>query len=106
MKKIFLLLTVIICVLAVNACRSNQEPKKLYIEEGEYESQLNKEAQVERRGAAPVIESNYIFRVLPRDTYFYDEKDMPIEDTVKKAADYKEKRLWERPRRYKPGEYQ
>ncbi|WP_424244978.1 hypothetical protein Dip510_000086 [Elusimicrobium posterum] len=98
-----------IFALAVTGCgasaQKTDESKKLYIEEGEYDATLTAEAQNERRGAKPVVESNYIFRVLPKDTYFYNEKNIPIEDEVRTAGDYKAERLWKRPKRYKPGEY-
>ncbi|WP_428897538.1 hypothetical protein Dip518_001329 [Parelusimicrobium proximum] len=113
MRKLLAVCVVAASALALSGCYASKKSseyeldpnKRLYIEEGEFMSEAEANAQRERRGAKPVVESNYIFRVLPQDTYFYDEKNMPIEGNVKKASDYKEKRLWTRPKRFAPGEY-
>lgn len=111
MKKF--LLIILACML-VSGCyknlnKSSKEDRgssqKVYLDGAEYESELEANAQKERRGAKPVIESNYVFKVIPRDTYFFDENNMPVDDGYRKPADYKAKRLWERPKRYKEGEY-
>lgn len=106
MKKLIPLFLVLLVSVACSSSQKKDENRKLYIEEGEYSAELEAQAQNERRGAKPVVESNYIFRVLPQDTYFYDEKNMPLDDGIKTASDYKTTdRLWKRPKRYKPGEY-
>ncbi|MGB2578653.1 hypothetical protein AAIR98_000572 [Elusimicrobium simillimum] len=106
MKNLFSLFLVCACALFLAACSSSKkENRTLYIEEGEYESQIEQEAQSERRAAPPVVESNYIFRVLPKETFYYDEKNMPLDDGLKSVSDYKESRLWKRPKRYMPGTY-
>ena len=67
--------------------------------------EVSAEAQRERRGVAPLVESNYIFRVMPdKGTYSFDEDNQVWTDEPK-AADYKNtKRLWKKPRAFKPEE--
>lgn len=63
-------------------------------------------AQKERRAETPLVESDYIFRVMPdKGTYMFDEYNQVITDDPK-TADYKEaKRLWKKPKRYTPEVY-
>ncbi len=115
MKKILLLVFVLTAFLG--ACRStsttedSQPSKRLYIEDGEYDGDAAADIQRERRGAPPVVESNYIFRVLPKDTYFYNEKNMPMHGgeaatasdggvVSAETSDYKEPYLWNKAKRY------
>lgn len=67
--------------------------------------EVSAEAQRERRGVAPLVESNYIFRVMPdKGTYSFDEYNQVWTDEPK-LADYKNtKRLWKKPRAFKPEE--
>ncbi|ACC97825.1 hypothetical protein Emin_0263 [Elusimicrobium minutum Pei191] len=107
MKKLIPVLSVC-CIFLIAACSSSNkknENKMLFIEEGEYEASLNESTQNERRGARLMHESNYLFRLIPQSTYFFDEKNMPLDDVTKSASDYKAGRLWTRPKRYMPGEY-
>jgi len=65
------------------------------------------QAQKERRAEPPLVESNYIFNVIPDNgTYAFDEYNQVVTDDPK-AADYKaEKRLWTKPKRIKPDTYE
>lgn len=62
-------------------------------------------AQRERRGVAPLVESDYIFRVMPeKGTYSFDEYNQVWTDEPK-LADYKTtKRLWSKPKAFRPEE--
>lgn len=64
------------------------------------------EAQKERRAEAPLVESNYIFQVMPdKGTYGFDEYNQVITDDPK-SDDYSQtKRLWTKPKRVKPDTY-
>ena len=64
------------------------------------------QAQKERRAEAPLVESNYIFNVMPnKGTYTFDEYDQVVTDDPK-TAEYKDnKRLWTKPKRIKPDAY-
>ena len=63
-------------------------------------------AQAERRAQPPLVESDYIFQVIPhKNVYSYDEYNRVWTDEPK-AKDYKEeKRLWTKPKRHK-GDYE
>jgi hypothetical protein len=64
--------------------------------------QVEIDSQRERRAQAPLVESNYIFRVMPdrKNVYSYDEYNQVWTDEPK-VKDYKEtKRLWNKPKRY------
>lgn len=98
-------LTVFFCLFSlVFACacmpKKQTQPRRLYIEEGEYESDRNREAEGERREAPLIVESDYIYEVIPKDTYFFDNRNMPIDHEVRKDSDYKADRLWNRPKRF------
>ncbi len=64
------------------------------------------EAQKERRAEAPLVESNYIFQVMPdKGTYSFDEYNQVVTDDPK-SDDYSQtKRLWNKPKRIKPDTY-
>lgn len=64
------------------------------------------EAQKERRAEAPLVESNYIFQVMPdKGTYTFDEYNQVVTDDPK-SDDYSQtKRLWNKPKRIKPDTY-
>ncbi len=66
---------------------------------------VSAQAQRERRGVAPLVESDYIFRVMPdKGTYSFDEYNQVWTDDPK-LADYKNtKRLWTKPKAFKPEE--
>lgn len=108
MKKLLLLLPLILCACGQRSARNTYaDAPVLYIEEGEYEYAHRNETVSERRGAAPVVESNYIFTVLPKDTYFFDEKNMPMHGPANLQtvgapddADYKEPFLHKKAKRY------
>ena len=64
--------------------------------------QVEIDSQRERRAQPPLVESNYIFRVMPenKNVYSYDEYAQVWTDEPK-AKDYKEaKRLWTKPKRH------
>lgn len=79
--------------------------------EGAFQSDVDRaldisaQAQRERRGAAPLVESDYIFKVMPdKGTYSFDEYNQVWTDDPK-PADYKNtKRLWSKPKAFKPEE--
>lgn len=78
--------------------------------EEDYLSDLAPQAERERREAPPVVESEYIFNLEPspdqKSIYFYDDRQQPQVPGVPNDGDYKkEKRLWQKPKRYAPGEY-
>lgn len=66
---------------------------------------VSAQAQRERRGGSPLVESDYIFRVMPdKGTYSFDEYNQVWTDEPK-SADYKNtKRLWAKPKAFKPEE--
>ncbi|MDR0291311.1 MAG: hypothetical protein LBI01_00725 [Elusimicrobium sp.] len=107
MKKFSVLL---LSAFAVCACSSSQDKqttqaKKLYIEDGEYQTASKPSLQSERRAAPPIIESDYIFRIQPRDTFYFDEQDMPIDapPAAKAAAGKTTPGPMKRPKRYMGG---
>lgn len=78
-RLLIVLLLTVFCGGCFTAADKQAEGRRLYIEEGEFDnSEELANIQRERRGAPPVVESNYIFRVTPKDTYFYNEKSEPI----------------------------
>lgn len=64
------------------------------------------EAQAERRGEPPLLESNYIFKVKQnKGVYSYDQHNQVWTDQ-RSAREYKEtKRLWEKPKKYDASKY-
>ena len=64
------------------------------------------EAQAERRGEPPLLESNYIFKVKQnKGVYSYDQHNQVWTDE-RSAREYKEtKRLWEKPKKYNASKY-
>ena len=66
---------------------------------------VSAQAQRERRGVAPLVESDYIFRIMPdKGTYSFDEYNQVWTDDPK-LEDYKNtKRLWSKPKAFKPEE--
>lgn len=64
------------------------------------------EAQAERRGEPPLLESNYIFKVKQnKGVYSYDQHNQVWTDE-RSAREYKEtKRLWEKPKKYAANKY-
>ncbi|MBR4592690.1 MAG: hypothetical protein IKO35_05725 [Elusimicrobiaceae bacterium] len=107
-----------LCAALVTACSSNntrsQEgeqslTRKIYLTEQDYLDELGEEAEKERREAPPAAESEYIFNAVPetdKAIYFFDERQQPKVPGQPSAADYKkEKRLWQKPKRYTPEEY-
>ena len=71
--------------------------------ENERALEVAEAAQKERRGSAPFVESNYIFKVMPdKGTYSFDEYNQVWVDEPK-LKDYKEtKRLWTKPKAFRP----
>ncbi|MDR0734714.1 MAG: hypothetical protein LBG16_03345 [Elusimicrobiota bacterium] len=70
------------------------------------EAQVSADAQKERRAQPPLVESNYIFKIMPdKNVYSYDEYNQVWSDAPKEK-DYKStKRLWTKPKRYQ-GDYE
>lgn len=107
----------LICVLGlslITACNTNAKKRekynrKIYLTEEDYLEDLDQEAAKERRAAQPVVESEYIFNAVPetdKAVYFFDERQQPKVPGQPSEADYKrEKRLWEKPKRYSPDQY-
>lgn len=64
------------------------------------------QAQAERRGEPPLLESNYIFRVKQnKGVYSYDQHNQVWKDE-RSAREYKEtKRLWVKPKKYNAVKY-
>lgn len=114
MKKLSICLIFVLCASLMAACNTNQKKKekynrKIYLTEEDYMEDLSQEAGKERRETAPNIESEYIFNVGPeqdKTIYFFDDRQQPKVPGQPSAADYKkEKRLWNKPKRYTPEEY-
>lgn len=114
MKKLSICLIFVLCAGLMAACNTNQKKKekynrKIYLTEEDYMEDLSKEAAKERRETAPNIESEYIFNVGPeqdKTIYFFDDRQQPKVPGQPSDADYKkEKRLWNKPKRYTPEEY-
>lgn len=111
MKKIAIILGCMLCAGLFAACNNNKkEPeRKIYLTREDYLQDLNREAQTERREAAPNKESNYVFNMVPEtepNIYFFNERLQPKVPDQPDDSEYKnEKRLWQKPRRYTPDEY-
>lgn len=115
MKIMTKMIISLLCLLAVAACASTQqeqdprEQRKIYLTEEDYLEELGNQAEKERRAAQPVVESEYIFNNLPetdKTVYFFDERQQPKVPGQPSEADYKkEKRLWNKPKRYSPEQY-
>lgn len=80
-------------------------PNNLQTDE-ERAAEVAAQAQAERRGEPPLIESNYIFRVKPaKSVYSYDQHNQVWKDE-RSSREYKEtKRLWEKPKKYAANQY-
>ena len=109
-KMILCLLTV--SVLVACASQDTEDPRerrKIYLTEEDYLEDLGNQAEKERRAAQPLVESNYVFNVVPetdKTVYFFDERQQPKVPGQPSDSDYKkEKRLWKKPKRYTPDEY-
>ena len=114
MKTIAKLLVFVLCAGFITACNTNAQKKekynrKIYLTEEDYLEDLSTEAANERRETPPLVESEYIFNSTPetdKAIYFFDERQQPKVPGQPGDADYKrEKRLWEKPKRYTPDEY-
>ena len=114
MKITVRLIVMLLCAGLLAACahRKSQEEysrRKIYLTEQDYLDDLGEEAAKERREAAPLVESEYVFNVIPetdKGVYFFDERQRPKIPGQPSDAEYKrEKRLWEKPKRYSPEEY-
>ena len=107
-------LVLVLCVGFVAACNTNEKKKekynrKIYLTEEDYLEDLSDEAAKERREVPALAESEYIFNSTPetdKAIYFFDERQQPKVPGLPNDSDYKrEKRLWEKPKRYTPDEY-
>lgn len=114
MKTWSQVIALLLCVGLLSACTGNARKakynRKIYLTEEDYLSDLAPQAERERREAPPVVESEYIFNLEPsqdqKNIYFYDDRQQPQVPGVPNDGDYKkEKRLWQKPKRYAPGEY-
>lgn len=110
-SKIFIFM---LCAGLLAACNTNAQKRekynrKIYLTEEDYLEDLSDEAVKERRETQPLVESEYIFDVKPeteKTIYFFDDRQQPKVPGEPSEADYKkEKRLWNKPRRYTPEEY-
>ncbi len=108
----FILFVCGVAVLAACASGPKEDPRenrKIYLTEEDYLEELGREAAKERREAPPAVESEYIFNAVPetnKDVYFFDERQQPKVPGQPSDADYKrEKRLWNKPKRYTPEQY-
>ena len=69
----------------------------------DHDVEIAEEAQKERRGGAPIVESNYIFNVMPdKGTYSFDEYNQVWNDEPKLKEYQEKKRLWIKPKAFKP----
>lgn len=113
MKTISKLLVLLLCAGLLTACTNAKKRekynRKIYLTEQDYLDDLSPTAALERRETAPLVESEYIFNVGPEEDktiYFFDDRQQPKVPGQPSAADYKkEKRLWNKPKRYTPEEY-
>ena len=114
MKTTFRIVALLLCAGFLAACahtksQSEYERRKIYLTEQDYLDDLGQEAVKERREAAPTEQSEYIFNMVPeteKAVYFFDERQQPKIPGQPSDSDYKrEKRLWEKPKRYTPDEY-
>ena len=114
MKTISKILVFLLCAGVLAACNTNAKKKekynrKIYLTEQDYLDDLAPAAELERRETAPAVESEYIFNVGPEEKktiYFFDDRQQPKVPGEPSEADYKkEKRLWQKPKRYTPEEY-
>ena len=114
MKTLTKLTIFMLGVAVLAACASSQkedprENRKIYLTEEDYLEELGHEAAKERREAPPAVESEYIFNAVPevdKNVYFFDERQQPKVPGQPSDADYKrEKRLWNKPKRYTPEQY-
>ncbi|MCI7044373.1 hypothetical protein [Candidatus Avelusimicrobium faecicola] len=114
MKTLSQVIALLLCAGLLAACTGNARKakynRKIYLTEEDYLSDLAPQAERERREAPPVVESEYIFNLEPspdqKNIYFYDDRQQPQVPGVPNDGDYKkEKRLWQKPKRYAPGEY-
>ena len=83
-----------------------QESEDVLTYPGDRQAEVYLEAQAERRGEAPIIESNYIFKVKQdKSVYSYDKHNQVWTDQ-RSNSEYKEtKRLWSKPKRYDAATY-
>jgi len=87
---------------------SNQEPLPGAIQPAaaDREKQVALEAQKERRAEVAPEESNYIFKIKPdKGTYFFDQDNQVVNAEEPKKDEYTAKRLWSKPKRFKPENY-
>ena len=114
MKTITKWMAFLLCAGMLAACASEQKEdprynRKIYLTEEDYMDDLSAEAAKERREAPPAAESEYIFNAVPetdKNVYFYDERQQPKVPGQPSDSDYKkEKRLWQKPKRYTPEQY-
>lgn len=113
MKLTFRILLVLVCFGLLSACSTNAQKKeqynrKIYLTEEDYLEDLKTQVESERRETSPLAESEYIFNVGPeqKNVYFFDERQQPKVPGEPSEADYKrEKRLWNKPKRYTAEEY-
>lgn len=114
MKTITKLMLFLFCAGILTACASEQKEdprynRKIYLTEEDYLEELSEEAAKERREAPAAVESEYIFNTVPetdKGVYFFDERQQPKVPGQPSDSEYKkEKRLWEKPKRYTPEQY-
>lgn len=114
MKTVAKLTVFLLCAGLLAACSTSEKKKekynrKIYLTEEDYMADLTPHAEKQRREAKPSVESEYVFNILPeteKNVYFFDERNVPQVPGQPSEASYKkEKRLWEKPKRYSPEQY-
>ncbi len=114
MKTITQLTLFLLCAGILAACVAipEEDPRydrKIYLTEEDYLEDLSAQALPERREAPVTAESEYIFNTMPetdKNVYFFDERQQPKVPGKPADSEYKkEKRLWEKPKRYTPEQY-
>ena len=102
-------LLIAVGLLAACSSASKRPRHKLYLNEQDYLDDLGPSVQLERREAPAMVESDYIFNVVPetdKGVYIFDNRQQPKIPGEYRDADYrKEKRLWTKPKRYTPEQY-
>ena len=114
MKTITKWMAFLLCAGVLTACASEQKEdprynRKIYLTEEDYLEDLTTEAAKERREAPPATESEYVFNTIAetdKGVYFFDERQQPKVPGQPADSEYKkEKRLWQKPKRYTPEQY-
>ncbi len=103
---IFSLLLLIGCASSTYREERIETPEIIYLEEDIDESEKSRLTEMEKTKTGPVKESEYVFDIYSDEktsVYKFDEYNQPKIPGVPIEKSYKaEKRLWEKPERFKP----